>query len=196
MSDKHALYKHRLYCRWMGMKDRCNNPNNISYHNYGGRGIRVCSEWNDFWVFVAWAELNGWAEGLVLDREQVNGHYEPTNCRWITVKENNNNTRFNVRYLYGGELLTLPQISEKSNINLPCLVARIYVLKWPIEKALVAPSDFKGEKHHSARLSEKEVIEIRALATSGISCREISKNYPVSQASIKRIVDRVTWKHL
>lgn len=178
------------------MKNRCNNPNNSSYHNYGARGIRVCSEWNDFRVFVAWAESNGWAEGLVLDREKSNGNYEPSNCRWITVKENNNNTRSNVRYLYHGELLTLPQISKKSDISLPCLVSRIYLSKWPIEKAFIARCDFKGEKHHLARLSEREVLEIRALATSGISCREMAKNYPVSQASIKRIVDRITWKHL
>lgn len=66
-----------------GMKQRCNNPNNKNYEKYGGRGIRICTEWlNDPKIFFDWAIKNGYKEGLSIDRINVNGNYEPDNCRW------------------------------------------------------------------------------------------------------------------
>lgn len=193
---KHGLYKHPLYKRWMSMRNRCNNPNHNGYHNYGGRGISVCAEWDDFSAFVSWSEANGWEPGLVLDRTDVNGNYEPSNCRWITQKRNCNNTRFNIRYLCNGEMLTLPEASEKTGIGLPCLVSRIYMHKWPIERAFIAPTAAKGEKHHSAKLKAEQVLKIKELASSGLSCPEIAKRYCISPDSIEKILKGKTWKHL
>lgn len=78
----------RLYSIWCGMRQRCNNPNHHARALYGGKGVRVCDEWNDYSVFKAWAESHGYADNLSIDRIDSNGNYEPSNCRWITLSEN------------------------------------------------------------------------------------------------------------
>ena len=88
----------RLYMVWKGMNARCRNPNHITYHNYGGRGIKVCDEWLDFSVFEKWALENGYDETAkrgkcTIDRIDVNGDYEPSNCRWVDQKTQMNNCR-------------------------------------------------------------------------------------------------------
>ena len=75
------------------MKNRCTNPNNKDFSDYGARGISVCSEWQNFSPFQAWALANGYAEGLTLDRMNNDGSYEPANCRWVTRKEQAQNRR-------------------------------------------------------------------------------------------------------
>lgn len=74
-----------LYRRWESMRERCNNSNTKYYHQYGGRGITVCTEWNDFNVFAAWAVNSGFKESLTLDRKDNNKGYSPDNCRWVSM---------------------------------------------------------------------------------------------------------------
>lgn len=85
------LSKHPLYKVWNQMKDRCYNPNNPKYNNYGGKGVSVCDRWKSFCFFYVWAIDNGWEKGLSIDRKDGNGDYEPGNCRIVTIAENNRN---------------------------------------------------------------------------------------------------------
>ena len=75
------------------MMQRCYNPKAANYDIYGGRGITVCEEWHDVLAFEKWAINSGYKKGLSIDRIDSNGNYEPSNCRWVTHKENCNNRK-------------------------------------------------------------------------------------------------------
>ena len=100
------------------MKYRCYYQNHPSYKNYGGRGITVCQEWlDDFMNFYNWSMANGYSDELTIDRIDVNGNYEPNNCRWATRKEQQNNMRNNVFLEANGERHTISEWSEITGIN-------------------------------------------------------------------------------
>ena len=85
---------HPLYKIWQGMKKRCNNPKHVGYADYGGRGIKLCAEWEqDFVLFYFWARSNSFAEGLQIDRIDNDRGYSPNNCRFVSASENAQNRR-------------------------------------------------------------------------------------------------------
>ena len=89
---KHGLRHHPLYTTWLNIKDRCNNPNNTHYKNYGERGIKMCKEWsNDFKSFYDWAINNNYKKGLSIERLDVNKGYSPDNCSWIPFNKQEKN---------------------------------------------------------------------------------------------------------
>lgn len=88
----------RLAGIWYGMFRRCCEKKHKQYKNYGRHGIKICDEWQSFKVFRIWSYENGYSNSLELDRENVYGNYEPSNCRWITHKEQCRNTR-RTRYI-------------------------------------------------------------------------------------------------
>lgn len=91
---RHGRCESKLYWVWSSMTQRCSNPKNKNYDNYGARGITVCDEWkHDFKAFYDWAMANGYQDGLSLDREDNDMGYSPKNCRWVTMKTQNNNRR-------------------------------------------------------------------------------------------------------
>ena len=85
-------YDSRIYSIWKNMKQRCFNPNNTKYDKYGGRGIKICDEWKSIQCFHGWAIKNGYSPELCIDRINNDGNYEPSNCRWISNREQQNNT--------------------------------------------------------------------------------------------------------
>ena len=134
------LYKHghsntRLHKVWQNMRNRCYNSNTPDYKYYGGRGIKICKDWNDFTVFELWAMSNGYSDTLTLDRIDVNGDYCPANCRWATRKEQSNNKR-NLHIIeHKGEIKTLTEWSKTLNIPISTLY-RYLASEKSLEKAI------------------------------------------------------------
>lgn len=124
---KHGKYKTAIYRVWLQMRDRCRNPNNKKFQDYGGRGVQVCDEWNSFEAFSEWALSHGWKKGLQIDRQNNDGNYEPGNCRFVTAKVNSNNSRRVHLVKAFGETKTISGWSEDSRcvVCYPTLVGRI-----------------------------------------------------------------------
>lgn len=95
--DSRRGHKTRLYGIWGGMRNRCDNPQNSAFVNYGGRGIRVCDEWHRFESFRDWALAHGYSDNLSIERTNNDGNYEPDNCAWIPLRDQWQNQRGEVR---------------------------------------------------------------------------------------------------
>ena len=133
---KHNMTNTRLYNIWRDMKSRCLNPNNKRHKFYFDKGITVCYEWkNDFMNFYNWAINNGYRDNLKIDRINNNGNYEPKNCRWATITEQNNNQSNNIRIKYNESEYTLSELSKIYNIKRATLYDRIK-RGWTIDEAL------------------------------------------------------------
>lgn len=130
----------RLYKNWQEMWQRCNNPNNKKYKDYGARGIKVCSQWKDYRVFKSWALENGYKNDLFIDRKNNNGNYTPKNCRWTTLKENNRNKRNNRMITCFGETKCLAAWGDDSRclVNWSTLQSRLNA-GWGELRAITTP---------------------------------------------------------
>lgn len=106
----HGMSGTPTYICWTNMIDRCNDPTNKRYDSYGGRGIKVCTSWLKFENFLE--DMGTRPKGLTLERIDVNGNYEPANCKWATQKEQANNWRKSIRTEYQGQTYTASQLSE------------------------------------------------------------------------------------
>ena len=138
----------RIYKIWQGIKRRCNNTNCNAYKIYGARGIKICDEWsniNGFENFYNWSMNNGYSDTLTIDRIDVNGNYEPDNCRWATMEEQGNNRRGTKKYVIDGESHTITEWSKISGVSRENIRRRIKS-GWDIKKAVFKPLETKEEK--------------------------------------------------
>lgn len=103
----HGMTKTKCFTTWQRIKDRCDNVNNQDYHLYGGRGITYCNSWKEFKNFFN--DMGNPPNSLSIDRIDVNGNYEPSNCRWATPTEQANNKRNNVFIEFNGERKTMAE---------------------------------------------------------------------------------------
>lgn len=145
---KHGQRHTRLYNVWCRMIRRTNKPQDKKYRFYGGRGIKICDEWRDFSNFYKWAIESGYKEETLpngknkwtIDRIDTNGNYEPSNCRWITIQEQQNNRISNVYYTYNGETMTLANLARKYNVNYKSLWSKLH-RGWSMEEAIQGKRD-------------------------------------------------------
>lgn len=118
---KHGNSRDRIYNEWRGMKQRCYNPNETRYSEYGGRGITVCDEWlgntpaEGFVAFRDWALANGYDDSLWIDRIDNDGPYAPWNCQWVTPEEQAWNKQQSIRIQYNGKNMNIKEFKEASN---------------------------------------------------------------------------------
>lgn len=127
------------FVAWVNMRLRCNNPHNISYPNYGGRGIEVCDRWqNDFAAFLKDVGERPSPE-YTLERIDNNKNYGPDNCRWATWEEQGRNKRNNHYLTHNQETLTVADWAKRISVPQTVLRRRINQLKWSVEKALTFP---------------------------------------------------------
>jgi hypothetical protein len=128
------------------MLTRCGNKRNPKYPAYGGRGIKVCEEWQTFEPFNEWAMANGYRDSLTIDRIDNDGDYCPENCRWATYSQQANNTRETIVLSFNGEEKTLSEWSALVGIPRQALWKRIFQRGWTIEKALTTPLQKRNDK--------------------------------------------------
>ncbi len=128
----------RLFRIWSGVKTRVLNKKSPVYKDYGGRGISIYESWMNYENFYKWAMDNGYGEKLTLDRIDVNGNYEPNNCRWVNMKTQANNRRTNINITLGHTTKTLTQWCEIFELNYKTVQDRLK-RNWNITRALTTP---------------------------------------------------------
>ena len=117
------------------MMDRCYRSKSANFKFYGGRGIKVCEEWQDAKAFGDWAESNGYKPGLSLDRIDPDKDYSPNNCRWVTAHEQANNRRNTIYLTANGETHTISEWAEITGIKRSTIKNRVR-RGWTHERAL------------------------------------------------------------
>lgn len=192
---KKKIHHKQLYKTWCGMKYRCSEhkANEQNYKNYYLRGIRVCDEWaNNYFAFEKWSLENGYKEEkllngknkLTIDRIDVNGNYEPSNCRWVDVQTQANNTRVNKYITYKGKTQSLADWCRELKLDYNLINNRLFHEKISVEEAFERPKkELLTYNYKGKLLTAKEICEITGLKLSGFYSR-LNRNW-----SIERIVE-------
>lgn len=139
----HGLSNTRIYRIWSKMKSRCYNPDDPKYDRYGLRGITICKEWDNFFIFYEWAISHGYSDTLSINRIDNDGNYCPENCNWATDKEQANNKSTSDFIEYNGEIKTLAQWADEYNVCPQTVRKRYKILGWSFEKSLNTPTGLK-----------------------------------------------------
>lgn len=136
-NSRHSMTDSITHNRWKSMRSRCNQKNSKSYPRYGGRGITICEEWNDFEAFLRdMSECPG--DGWTLERKDSDGNYEPSNCKWATRKEQNRNTSRTHLLEFRGESRCVGEWSEILGLDVQTILSRLR-RGWDVDKSLGTP---------------------------------------------------------
>ncbi len=137
-STTHGRTGSRSFITWVGIRQRCHNPENHAFGNYGGRGITVCGRWREsFANFLA--DMGERPRGMSIDRINNNGNYEPGNCRWATDTEQARNRRGLRMVEFDGVTLPLKPMCQRLGLNYGAISQRVNKLGWDPIKALTTP---------------------------------------------------------
>lgn len=139
-NKKHGMEGTPTYKTWRAMRSRCQNTDDKDYKNYGARGISVCLRWEEFAAFVA--DMGVRPLDATIDRIDVNGNYEPSNCRWATAVEQSRNKRQNVMVSFNGKTQCIAAWADEIGLERKTLEYRIRA-GWNAERALTSPSLIK-----------------------------------------------------
>ena len=203
--ENHKHSDDRLYSVWCSMKARCNNPNNQKYSCYGGRGIKVCDKWmHSFTAFYEWAIANGYDYDApygqcTIDRMDVDGDYEPSNCRWVDAKAQSANRRPRKQEVHGIELdyggrhyISISELARDYGIDSARLERRVH--RMTIDEALneirASIINEEGLLKSVRYVSESQWNEVIRLHECGISYREIGERLKMSKLTAARVVKR------
>ena len=182
----------KLYKAWHSMIDRCDNPKNKWYMRYGGRGIVVCDEWKKYVSFAIWSLNNGYEEGLSIDRKDNDGNYSPTNCRWVSIKTQQNNRCSNRLITINGETKTVSEWADKYDINYNTVLQRMKYGMNPVT-ALTTVHKYRGYGIPVRCIETGETFSSARVAaeTYGVSLGAIAK-----AARSRRKSCGVTWEQI
>lgn len=140
MQDIYKKVKtNRLYNIWYAMNYRCTNPKHRAYKDYGAKGIKVL--FTSFESFVDWSLENGYKANLTIDRINNEESYSPSNCRWVTYKEQENNRTNNTLITYNNETHTIAEWADIFGVNYDLLVTRLTKNNYNFEQAINKPSE-------------------------------------------------------
>lgn len=145
----HRETKTRLYQIWYNMITRCYNPNSSHYEHYGARGVTVCDNWRKYENFRDWALSSGYQDDLTIERIEVNGNYEPSNCKWATRKQQANNKRTSRYIEFNGQRRTVAEWADSMGMDKRALWDRLFVQNWSIERALTTPLRVRPKKENT-----------------------------------------------
>lgn len=196
MSDTrnvNGLSHERLYQVYNGMISRCYNKNHPHYDNWGGRGIAVCDEWRfDYQSFRKWALSTGYDETKdrkyqSLDRIDNNSNYCPENCRWATMKEQNNNQRprqtgtgYKYNWTFDGITKSAEDWCKIFNVSIQMVMYRVKVKKMKPFDALTAPVT-RGK--NSKQITKEEILELQA---KGMTQKQIADSLDCCVNTVQR----------
>jgi hypothetical protein len=166
---------------WTAMRRRCLKPSAEQWQWYGGRGIRICARWDNFEVFLADMGLRPC--GKTLDRIDTNGHYNPTNCRWATQREQVRGQRKTIRVTYYGETLLLVELCERLGLSYMAIYLRMTRYGRTLEQAI------RGDGLRK-RLDHGAIARFWAGRAAGVSYRSLATELGCTVSALEKIYAR------
>ena len=187
LKNKYTIKNKRIFNCWWNMKGRCDSAGRNDSKYYHDKGITYCEEWNKYENFQEWALNNGYADNLTLDRIDGKLPYCPSNCRWITIEEQQRNRSFCLYFSHNGETKTLSEWAREFGINRTTLHDRIYKFGYSFEEAVTRPikvpknsilMEYNGEIFTQSQFAKKfntSHQRINRLRSKGYTVEQIVK---------------------